>query len=53
MAEKISEKILSGIVAAGTLVASIFLSPPKYVWGLTGLIVAAAGAGLILKQHWV
>lgn len=53
MAEKLSEKVLSGIVAAGSFVASIFLSPPKYVWGVSGLVVAATGLGLILKHHWV
>lgn len=53
MADKISQKILSGVVAAGSFVASIFLSPPKFVWGISGLVVAAAAMGLILKQHWV
>ncbi len=53
MADKISNKVLSGIVAAGSLVASAFLTPPKYVWGVSGLIVAAAGLGLIAKSQWV
>lgn len=53
MADKISTKLLSAIGAVGSLVASIFLSPPKYVWGSSGLVVAAASLGVILKQHWV
>jgi regulator of protease activity HflC (stomatin/prohibitin superfamily) len=53
MADKIANKILGGITAAGSLVASIFLSPPKYVWGISGLVVAASSLGLIIKNHWV
>lgn len=53
MADKISNTILSAVGAAGTLVASVFLSPPKYIWGVSGLIVAAASLGIILKHHWV
>jgi len=53
MADKLTDKVLSGIVAAGTLVASVFLTPPKYVWGVSGLVIAASGLGLILKHHWV
>jgi hypothetical protein len=29
------------------------LAPPKYVWGLSGLVVAAASLGVVLKHHWV
>jgi hypothetical protein len=53
MASKITDSILAGISAIGGLVASIFLSPPKYVWGISGLIMAAAGLGLIMKNRWV
>lgn len=53
MADKLTNKVLSGIAAAGSLVASIFLSPPKYVWGVSGLVIAASAFGLILKHHWV
>ncbi len=53
MADKISTKLLGAIGAAGSLVASIFLSPPKYVWGVSGLVIAAASLGVLLKQHWV
>ena len=53
MADKIADKILGGITAAGSLVASIFLSPPKYVWGISGLVVAASSLGMIIKNHWV
>ena len=51
--EKLTDKVLSGIIAGGSLVASIFLAPPKYVWVASGLVVAAAAAGLIIKHHWV
>lgn len=53
MAEKISGKLLSAIGAAGSLVASIFLTPPKYVWGVSGLVIAAASLGVLLRQQWV
>ena len=53
MASRISDLILAAIGTAGSLVASVFLSPPKFVWGISGLIIAAAGFGLILRNRWV
>jgi len=53
MASKVADKILGGLTAVGSLVASIFLSPPKYVWGISGLVIAATSLGIILKNHWV
>lgn len=53
MAHQISDKILALAGTAGSLVASIFLSPPKYVWGLSGLVVATASFGVFLKNRWV
>ena len=53
MADKLTDKVLSGIIAAGSLVASVFLAPPKFVWGVSGLVIASSAFGLILKHHWV
>ena len=53
MASRITDTILAGVTAVGSLVASIFLTPPKYVWGVCGLVVAAAGVGMILRNRWV
>lgn len=53
MASKITDTVLAAITAAGSLVASIFLSPPKYVWGISGLVIASAALGLILKSRWI
>jgi len=53
MAQHISDKILGLAGAAGSLVASIFLSPPKFVWGLSGLVVATTSLGIFLKNRWV
>lgn len=53
MADQIANKVLGAITAAGSLVASIFLSPPRYVWGISGLVIAASSLGLILKHNWV
>ena len=53
MASRITDTILAGVTAVGSLVASIFLTPPKYVWGVCGLVVAAAGGGMILRNRWV
>ncbi len=48
MAHHITDKILGLAGAAGSLIASIFLSPPKYVWGVSGLVIAATSFGLYL-----
>lgn len=53
MADKISGKVLGALGTIGSLVASIFLSPPKYVWGVSGLVIAAASLGVLLRQQWV
>jgi hypothetical protein len=53
MAHQIADKILGLVGAAGSLVASVFLSPPKYVWGVSGLVIAATSLGLILQNRWV
>lgn len=53
MADKISITVLSAVGAAGTLIASVFLSPSKLKWGVSGLVVAAASFGILLKHQWV
>lgn len=49
----ISDKFLAVYGFAGSLVSTVFLSPPKYVWGLCGLVVAGASFGLFLSQRFV
>jgi hypothetical protein len=49
----ISDKILAVYGFGGSLVSTIFLSPPRYVWGITGLFVAGASAGLFMRNRWV
>ena len=29
------------------------MSPPKFVWGVTGLIAVAISAALLMKKQWV
>jgi hypothetical protein len=53
MASRIADSVLAGITAAGSLIASIFLSPPKFVWGACGLVIAASAVGLFLRNRWV
>jgi hypothetical protein len=53
MASRIADSVLAGITAAGSLIASIFLSPPKFVWGACGLVIAACGVGLFLRNRWI
>jgi len=53
MADQISTKVLTAIGAGGTLTAALFLTPQKYVWGVSSLILAAAGLGVLLKSQWV
>jgi hypothetical protein len=53
MTHQITDKVLALAGAAGSLVASIFLSPPKYVWGVSGLVIAATSLGLFLQNRWV
>ena len=44
---------MGAFTTAGGLLASIFLAPPQFVWGLCGLIIIAACLGLVLKRQWV
>lgn len=47
MAAAITKKTLGAIGAAGSLVASLFLSTPRYAYGLTGLLAASGAIGLL------
>ena len=49
----ISDKFLALYGFAGSLISTVFLSPPKYVWGLCGLVVAGASLGLYLSQRFI
>lgn len=51
--EYLSDKMLAVYGFAGSLLSSIFLSPPRYVWGISGLIIVSASFGLFLKNRWV
>lgn len=51
--ELLSEKLLALYGFAGSLVSAVFLSPPRYVWGIAGLFVAAGSAGLYLHNRFV
>jgi hypothetical protein len=49
----LSDKFLAIYGLAGSLVSTVFLSPPKYVWGLCGAVVAGASLGLFLSHRFV
>lgn len=49
----LSDKLLAAYGFAGGLVSTIFLSPPRYVWGIAGLFVTAGSVGLFMKNRWV
>ena len=51
--ELLTEKLLALYGFAGTLVSAVFLSPPRYIWGIAGLFVAAGSAGLYLHNRFV
>lgn len=38
---------------AGSVLSTIFLSPPRYVWGVSGLLIAGASFGLLLRNRWI
>lgn len=45
---KITDKLLNTIGTSGALVAAFFLSTPRYIYGMTGLVASAAALGLYL-----
>jgi hypothetical protein len=49
----LTDKMLAVYGFAGSLISSVFLSPPKYVWGISGLVITAASFGLFMKNRWV
>lgn len=49
----LSDKFLALYGFAGSLVSTVFLSPPRYVWGICGLFVAAGSFGLFMQRRFV
>lgn len=49
----LEDKFLALYGFAGSLATTVFLSPPRYVWGIGGLFVALGSAGLFIKNRWV
>ena len=49
----LSDKFLALYGFAGSLASTIFLSPPKFVWGLCGLVVAGASLGVFLHSRFI
>lgn len=49
----LQDKFLAIYGFAGSLVSTIFLSPPRYVWGIAGLFVAGGSFGLFLHNRFV
>lgn len=43
---------LSAITAGGTLIGAFFLSTPKYVYGVTGLVAAAISFGYLATKQF-
>lgn len=53
MATQIKDAALGAVGAAGTIAYTAISGPPTYIWGLCGLVVAAALVGITLKKRWV
>jgi hypothetical protein len=51
--ELLSAKFLAVSGFVGSLLSTIFLSPPRYVWGCCGLVITAASIGLYLRSRFV
>ncbi len=49
----LQDKFLAIYGFAGSLVSTIFLSPPRYVWGIAGLFVAGGSLGLYMHNRFV
>ena len=49
----IGDKIDAATSFVGKAFHTVFLSPPKYVWGVAGLAVAAASTAVFLQNRWV
>jgi len=49
----ISDKFLALYGFAGSLVSTIFLSPPRYIWGVCGLFVAGGSLAIYLQSRFV
>lgn len=49
----LSDKFLAIYGFAGSLLSTIFLSPPRFVWGICGLFVAGGSFGLFMKNRFI
>jgi len=49
----LSDKFLAIYGFAGSIISTVFLSPPKYVWGLCGTVIAGASLGLFLSHRFI
>lgn len=49
----LSDKFLAIYGFAGSLLSTIFLSPPRFVWGICGLFVAGGSLGMLLKNRFI
>ena len=53
IAEFLSSKFLAIYGFAGSLLSTVFLSPPKFVWGLCGLVVAGSSLAVFLNSRFI
>ena len=53
IAQFLTDKFLAIYGFAGSLASAFFLSPPKFVWGLCGLVVAGASLGVFLNKRFI
>ena len=49
----ISGKIEAATSFVGKAFTTVFLSPPRYVWGLAGLSISAASLAMYVQNRWV
>ena len=49
----LEDKFLAIYGFAGSLVTTVFLSPPRFVWGIGGLFVTLGSVALFMKNRWV
>ena len=49
----LSDKFLAIYGFAGSLLSTVFLSPPRYVWGICGLFVAGGSLALFMQRRFV
>lgn len=49
----LQDKFLALYGFAGSLISTVFLSPPRYVWGIAGLLITGGSFGLYLHNRFV